>query len=83
MKISNAQVYSNEICKITFSFETRFKERRQLFDYSFRNQLNLKIRTLQHTHVNKHRYIILIVQRYCYEIDQVNNCVDKRDVYKK
>ena len=82
MKISNVRIYSNETCKITFSFETRFKKRRQLHDYSFRKQLNLKTRTLQCTHVNEHRYITLIVQRHCHEIDQLNNCADRRDVCK-
>ena len=73
VKISNARVYSNETCETTFSFETRFKERQQSHDHSFRKQLNLKTRTLQRTHINEHRYTISIVQRQRYEIDQLNN----------
>ena len=73
MKISNARVYLNETYKKTFLFETRFKERRQLHNHSFHKQLNLKTRTLQRTHVNEHQYIISIVQKHCYKIDQLNN----------
>ena len=69
IKISNAQVYLNETCKTTFSFEARFKKRRQLYDHSFHKQLNLKTRTLQRTHVNEYRYITSIVQRHRHEID--------------
>ena len=77
VKISNARVYLNKTYEITFSFETRFKEKRQSHDYLFYNQLNLKTRTLQRTHVNEHRYITSIVQRHCHKIDQLNNCTDK------
>ena len=83
MRISNARVYLNEIYKIIFLFEARFKERRQSYDHSFYNQLNLKTRTLQHTYVNEYRYIISIVQRHRYEIDQLNNYVDRRDACKR
>ena len=61
IKISNVRIYLNEICKTTFSFETRFKKRQELQDYLFYNQLNLKTRILQRIHVNKHWYITLIV----------------------
>ena len=54
VKISNAQLYSNEIYKTVFSFETQFKEKQQSHDHSLRNQLNLKTQTLQCTHVNEH-----------------------------
>ena len=69
MKILNARIYLNETCETTFSFEARFKKRRQSHDYSFYNQLNLKIRILQRTHVNEHRYTILIVQKHRHAID--------------
>ena len=69
MKISNARVYLNEICKTIFSFEMRFKKRRQSYDHLFHNQLNLKTRILQRTHVNEHRYTTSIVQKHCYEIN--------------
>ena len=83
IKISNARVYLNETCKTTFSFEARFRKRRQFHDYSFHNQLNLKTQTLQYTHVNEHRYTTSIVQRHCHEIDQLNNCADRRNICKK
>ena len=77
VKISNARVYSNETCEIIFLFETRFKERRQSYDYSFHKQLKLKIQTLQRTDINKYRYIILIIQRHRHKINQLNNYADK------
>ena len=83
VKISNARVYLNEICETTFLFETRFRKRRQSYDHSFYNQLNLKTQTLQRTHVNEHRYIISIVQRYCYKTDQLNNYADRRGACEK
>ena len=83
MKISNARVYLNEIYKTTFLFETRFKKRRQLHDHSFYNQFKLKKRILQRTHVNEHRYITSIVQRHYHEINQLNNCTDRRDACER
>ena len=82
-KISNARINLNEIWKITFLFEAPFKEKRQSYDHSFCKQLNLKTGTLQRIYVNKHRYITSIVQKHRHKIDQLNNCADRRDVYKK
>ena len=54
MKISNARIYSNKVYEIIFSFKTRIKQRRQVHDYLFCEQLNLKTRTLQRAYVNEY-----------------------------